>query len=92
LLSLPGVAELRGDYVRTAQMRLDVAQNEAEGRRRLRELHQLVHHEATVIPLWQMVNHLAYRRSIVGIGQRPLHLYQDVPNWRRAAEPAVALK
>jgi hypothetical protein len=37
-----------------------------------------------------MVNHLAYRRSISGIAQQPLHLYQNVAQWRRVAEPAVA--
>lgn len=92
LLGMETVARTRGDYVRAAQQRLEMAPNEAEGRRRLRELHLAMHHDVTVIPLWQMVNHRAHLRSITGLGESALYLYHDVAQWRRAAESTVAAK
>lgn len=92
LLSIPAVDQLRGDYVRMSQIRLELARNEAEGRRRLRELHLLMHHEVTVVPLWQLVNHFAYRRTIKGIPENTLYLYDRVNDWRRETDRAVAAK
>jgi tetratricopeptide (TPR) repeat protein len=92
LLSMEPVARLRGDYVRTAQRRLNVAPNESEGRRRLRELHLTLHQDLTVLPLWQMVNHRAHLRSIQGLDEPGIYLYHDVTRWRRTPEPVVASK
>jgi len=92
LLSMEPVSRLHGDYVRTAQRRLNVAPNESEGRRRLRELHLTMHQDVTVLPLWQMVNHRAHLRSIQGLDQPGVYLYHDVSQWRRTPEPVVASK
>lgn len=92
LLNMEPVAALRGDYVRMAQQRLNMAPNEAEGRRRLRELHLTMHQEVTVLPLWQMVNHRAHLRSIEGLAEPGVYLYHDVTQWRRKPEPVVASK
>lgn len=52
---------------------------------KLRRLNQLVHDDATVIPLWQTVNWFAHRRTISGIGQNPPTLYHHVERWRLSA-------
>jgi hypothetical protein len=44
-----------------------------------------------VIPLWQTVNYFAYRKSIAGIGENPVVLYQDVEKWQLTADGNVAL-
>jgi hypothetical protein len=48
----------------------------------LSELHEIAHHDLPVIPLWQTMNHLAYRENINGIGDSPLTLYQNAGAWR----------
>jgi tetratricopeptide (TPR) repeat protein len=69
-------------YVDLALRRLATAGGWNEVRSRLREIHRLVVDDATLLPLWQTVNHLAYHKSLTGIGERPLGLYDHVENWR----------
>ncbi len=56
----------------------------AIGRRpaRLKAIHRLVHEEVDVIPLWQLVEHLAHSSSVAGIGERPVTLYDHVEKWQ----------
>lgn len=49
---------------------------------RLRTVHRLLHHDVSVIPLWQMPDYFAYRKGVEGISQRPVRLYQEVEQWR----------
>lgn len=50
---------------------------------RLHRLHRLIHEEATLIPLWQMSEHLAYHQHLQGVGAKPASLYAHVEAWRR---------
>ena len=50
--------------------------------RQLKTIHQVVHSEVDVIPLWQLVEHLACSAAVKGIGQRPVTLYDDVEHWQ----------
>jgi ABC-type transport system substrate-binding protein len=61
--------------------RLDQATNWKDVRARLGEIHEMVHHDLPLIPLWQTVNYFAYRTNIRGIGESPITLYQDVEHW-----------
>jgi hypothetical protein len=45
-------------------------------------VHRLLHEELPLLPLWQTLDHFAYRKTLVGIGSRPVHLYQDVERWK----------
>ena len=60
LLAPAGVAAVRNEYVGMALRRLDAAGNWREARRRLHELHRIVHEQVAIIPLWQTVNYLAH--------------------------------
>jgi ABC-type transport system substrate-binding protein len=80
----PGGLAPASPYLELALRRLESATTWEEVRARLREIHRLVYDDATLIPLWQMVNHLAYHRSLSGIAERPLQLYDSVENWRIA--------
>ena len=71
-----------GPYVNLALRRLDAATNWTEARRRLYELHNSVHNDLSVIPLWQMANYFAYRKSLQGVGSRPLTLYENIQQWQ----------
>jgi tetratricopeptide (TPR) repeat protein len=92
--ALLGPGGLGGDvpspYLQTALRQLDDASNWNEVRARLAEVHDVVHHELPIIPLWQTVNFFAYRESISGIGQTPVVLYQNVNDWSPAAAANVA--
>ena len=68
-------------YVRQAARRLGRAQNLDEARDRLQAIHRIVHDELPLIPLWQIVDHCAYREELRGIGERPVTLYQNVRQW-----------
>ena len=57
-------------------------------RERLVVLHRLLHEDATILPLWQTIEHFAYRRTLQGLSANRLSLYQDFEQWRRA--PALA--
>jgi hypothetical protein len=69
-------------YMTLALARLAKARDSKQVRSRLQEIHRLVHDELSIIPLWQLVDHFAYHRSVAGIGQRPAGLYQNVEAWR----------
>lgn len=51
-------------------------------REALKRIHQIVHREVTLIPLWQMVDHYAIRDELKGMMDKPTVLYQGVENWR----------
>lgn len=48
----------------------------------LRRLHRQVVNDVTVIPLWQLKEHFAYRDNLSGMRRNPVHLYESVLNWR----------
>ena len=56
----------------------------------MNELHEIVHHELPIIPLWQTANFFAYRASINGMGESPMTLYQNIDQWRLADGGDVA--
>ena len=51
-------------------------------RDRLREVHQAAYYDLPVIPLWQTVDSFAYRKTLQGIGARPVTLYQNIADWQ----------
>lgn len=74
-------ADAGSPYLNSALRRLDQATSWNDVRARLAELHEIAHHDLPVIPLWQTVNFFAHRKSIQGVGQSPLTLYQDIDQW-----------
>ena len=86
-----GVAgNIDSPYLNAAIRRLDQANNWKDVRTRLADIHQIAHHELPVIPLWQTVNFFACRKSLGGVGDTPLTLYQNVDEWRSSVGENVA--
>ncbi len=75
-------------FVRLALRQLDGARDWQQASLRLHELHRVTYAEMTVLPLWQMVDYFAYRKSLQGVSSRPLTLYETAADWRLAAPPA----
>jgi ABC-type transport system substrate-binding protein len=91
LLGDDGLAPIDSPYIRRALRQLDESQDWGEVRDRLLELHRTAHDEVAVVPLWQMADSFAYRKSlrnIVGDGP-PVWLYQNVDKWRLALPGAA---
>lgn len=79
-----GAAATSDPYLKLALRRLDEATTWPQARARLRELHRIVHAEVSVIPLWQIVEHFAYRADVAGLDEQTVHLYDGVERWRRS--------
>ena len=56
----------------------------AERREQLLEVHRACDADAAVVPLFQLTEHFAYSRTLAGLGDRPVSLYQFVENWQIA--------
>jgi hypothetical protein len=83
LLSATGVAGRASALMTAALEKLDHAQNLNAARERLREIHRIAHYDLPVIPLWQTVNHFASRTWLIGVGEQPVSLYQNLNDWRK---------
>jgi tetratricopeptide (TPR) repeat protein len=91
ILGPRGIAgDAAGPYIDSALRELDEATNWQDVRTRLSVLHEIAHHELPVVPLWQTVNHFAYRTSLQGMGEAPITLYQNVERWQSASSGSVA--
>ena len=53
-----------------------------DAREALTDVHQLVHSELPLIPLWQITNHYAHSENLQGITAKPITLYQNIESWR----------
>lgn len=84
LLGPGGMAGHTTAYMNLALDRLDEASNWKEASSRLEEIHEIAHYDLPVIPLWQTINHFAYREGLSGVGKKPVTLYQNVDQWRKA--------
>jgi ABC-type oligopeptide transport system substrate-binding subunit len=82
LLGPGGLAASRDPYIVMALESLQQAANWPDVRNALQRLHQLVHYQLPVLPLWQLSDWLAYRRQLIGVAARPYHVYQDLEQWR----------
>lgn len=82
LLGSDGALGSSNSYLELSLERLLAAENSRDSRDRLRELHRLAAEDVTLIPLWQLVDHYAYHRSLQGVGQQAAALYQGVQDWR----------
>jgi ABC-type oligopeptide transport system substrate-binding subunit len=47
----------------------------------LAALDETVCERMLVIPLWRLSEYLAYHKSLHGVGERPVTLYQNVEQW-----------
>lgn len=82
LFKTDGLIRERTQHIELALSELEAARNWSQARRWLYELHRLSHYDAIAIPLWQILDHVAYRKGLTGIGENPLTLYQNAANWK----------
>lgn len=88
LLGINGVSRGASPYLEAAMRRLVTAANWDEARKQLNEIHRLAYEEVAVLPLWQLVDHFAYRSTLAGVAATPLTLYENIEGWQ---VPPVAI-
>lgn len=84
LLDQDGICGGSSPYMSLALRQLERAATWPEVGAALRLIHAIAHREVAVLPLWQLTDHFAYHRSLVGVGAQPVTLYQNVEQWQPA--------
>lgn len=84
LLGDDGIAGGCSSYMSLALGQLEQAEEWLKVGARLRDIHRIAHDDAAVVALWQLTDHLAYHRSLKGVGARPVTLYQNIEQWQPA--------
>lgn len=82
ILAAEGIAQTDNDAINQAIRFLDTARSWRDARPRLHELHSLCYHNSIVLPLWQVVEHYAYRKNVKGVGRKINTLYKNVVDWK----------
>ncbi|TWT81231.1 Extracellular solute-binding protein [Planctomycetes bacterium CA13] len=82
LLGPKGLAASEDQLVGLGLRRLEEAKNWREVRDQLLVLHSIANSELPILPLWQMVDSYAYRRTLRGVGSEIVSLYQNADKWR----------
>lgn len=88
MLGKKGVAPTDSPYVAQSLRWLEESQNWGDIRDRLIDIHRSAYNDVAVLPLWQVVDYLAYHKRVRNVGERPVWLYQNVEQWRIGAEAA----
>lgn len=84
LLGRGGVARRTSPLIDLALDDLARSENWNQARAQLNEIHRIAHYDLPLLPLWQTVNHFAYRKSLEGVGATPVSLYQNLSAWRKS--------
>ncbi|MEN6451606.1 MAG: ABC transporter substrate-binding protein [Thermoguttaceae bacterium] len=82
LFGAEGLAGDAGPYMTLALRQLDQAVEWDQVRDCLHRVHRIAYNDVTVIPLWQFIEHFAYRKELHGVGPRVVTLYQNIEKWR----------
>ncbi|MDP1561103.1 MAG: hypothetical protein Q8M16_06875, partial [Pirellulaceae bacterium] len=62
--------------------RIDRVRNWQGAGSALRNLHEKVHNDTTILPLWQVPQYYAFRSDVRNVGFDLNTLYQNVDQWR----------
>ena len=77
-----GIVKSVGATIEQNMQKLGYSSSWREAGNALRRIHRQVVNDVAIIPLWQIKEHFAYRDHLKGIGKTPVHLYQQVEQWK----------
>lgn len=69
------------DWMRQELINLDYASSFQDAQTRLFTIHNHISAEAFLIPLWEVDDFAVWRKSVIGMPDRPLSSYQNVERW-----------
>ncbi len=84
ILGEHGLVGACSPYMSLALAEVERAPGWKEASQILSRIHRLAYDDVAVVPLWQTAEHLAYRKGLQGVGERPIALYEQVEQWRAA--------
>lgn len=84
-----GVVKEVDPTIKQALWMLDEADSWSDVAKSLRRVHQQCFNNMTILPLWQIMDHYAYRDHLSNVGDDLVYLYQDVERWRIDPEVPV---
>ncbi len=79
-----GLVKMVDPTIEQALRQLDSAYSWAEVSIALRRVHEQSSNNLTILPLWQIVEHFAYRKNVFNMGDQLVFLYQNIDRWRIA--------
>jgi tetratricopeptide (TPR) repeat protein len=82
LFGAEGLTPTDNAFIRLAIKQIEGSTNWQQVRQRMKQLHQLVHEDVAVLPLWQTYDYYAFRRGIPALESGRVSLYQNVQEWR----------
>ncbi len=82
LLALDGFARCPSAHLNLALRQLQQADSWTAAGQKLRTVHQLCFDDTSIVPLWQLADHFAFRKGIQGIPSDPLTTYQEIEQWK----------
>lgn len=77
-----GLAKVIDPTIEQALRNLDAAYSWDRVSKALRRVHQQSANNLAVLPLWQVVDHYAYRRNVFNLGNDIVYLYENLKDWR----------
>ena len=69
-------------YVGLTLRKIDAAKNWKDAGDALKQLHLNLYNDVSVIPLWQITEHFAYRKWLTGPKPQSVTFYQNVERWQ----------
>ena len=94
LIGLSGFAKKVSAPIEQTLQKLSYSESWRDACSKLRTLHRQVAVDLSVLPLWQIKEHYAFRGTVKEIGRDLIHLYQNVDRWNidLTAEEATGKK
>ena len=82
LLAHDGFMACPSPHVNLALRQLERVIAWSEAGEKLRTIHQLTYEDCSLLPLWQLVDHMVARNGISGLPNEPITTYQSIESWR----------
>jgi len=77
-----GLARVSDPTIEQALRNLDRAYSWAKVSDALHRVHQQSANNLSILPLWQVVDHYAYRKNVFNVGSNIVYLYENLDEWR----------
>ena len=82
IMGSQGIATKVSSPVNQSLQLLGYADSWQDASRTLRRIHRQVSNDLSVVPLYQIKEHYAFRKNVYGIGRDLIHLYQNIDRWK----------
>ncbi len=82
IMGSQGIAKKVSSPVGQSLQKLGYVDSWQDASRTLRRIHRQVSNDLSVIPMYQIKEHFAFRKNVYGLGRDLIHLYQNIRRWK----------